>query len=129
MPLPNLGGGSLSSRSSLVTTSSITNSDPDSDPNPNGFGNGAHRNEQWHHTTLQISVPFFIAGIGTIGAGLVLAEVSVSTPNTFQENMLVPSDSSINRVILKIKIPTPIVNHVLFPVSRALSIVRFILIV
>lgn len=50
--------------------------DPDSDPNPNGFGNGAHRNEQWHHTTLQISVPFFIAGIGTIGAGLVLAEVS-----------------------------------------------------
>lgn len=35
--------------------------------------------EAWYQTGLQISVPFFIAGIGTIGAGLVLAKVKVRT--------------------------------------------------
>ncbi|XP_046835457.1 solute carrier family 41 member 3-like isoform X1 [Vespa crabro] len=88
MPLLNLGsggggggggggvsGGSLSSGSSIVTISSVANSDPDPDyrNDPTGNGNGRHlRTEKWYHTTLQISVPFFIAGIGTIGAGLVL---------------------------------------------------------
>ncbi|XP_047364995.1 solute carrier family 41 member 3-like isoform X1 [Vespa velutina] len=87
MPLLNLGSGggsgggggvssgSLSSGSSIVTISSVANSDPDPDyrNDPTGNGNGRHlRTEKWYHTTLQISVPFFIAGIGTIGAGLVL---------------------------------------------------------
>lgn len=77
------GGGSLSSGSSIVTISSITNSDPDPFF-PNGLDGHPEKkhsslNEKWHHTTLQVSVPFFIAGIGTIGAGLVLAEVQVST--------------------------------------------------
>ncbi|KAL2738800.1 solute carrier family 41 member 1-like isoform X1 [Vespula squamosa] len=93
MPLPNLGsgggggtggggggvnGGSLSSGSSIVTISSVANSDPDPDyrNDPTGNGNGRNlRIEKWYHTTLQISVPFFIAGIGTIGAGLVLDTV------------------------------------------------------
>ncbi|XP_033219177.1 solute carrier family 41 member 1-like [Belonocnema kinseyi] len=73
------GGGSLSSGSSIVTISSITNSDPDPFF-PNGLDGHPEKkhsslNEKWQHTTLQVSVPFFIAGIGTIGAGLVLAEV------------------------------------------------------
>ena len=78
-------GGSLSSGSSIVTISSVANSDPDPDPYfPNGADGHPEKkhsslNEKWQHTTLQVSVPFFIAGIGTIGAGLVLAEVQVST--------------------------------------------------
>ncbi|KZC07459.1 PREDICTED: solute carrier family 41 member 1-like [Dufourea novaeangliae] len=76
MPLPPHGDGSLSSGSSLVTISSVTNSDTDPDfrNNPAGFGNNI-QHEKWYQTTLQVAVPFFIAGIGTIGAGLVLAEV------------------------------------------------------
>lgn len=34
--------------------------------------------EKWWQTTIQISVPFFIAGIGTIGAGVILGRVEVS---------------------------------------------------
>lgn len=73
------GGGSLSSGSSIITIAS----DPDPEtPDSSGSGPQKHpkidpRTEHWYHTTLQVSVPFFIAGIGTIGAGLVLAEVSV----------------------------------------------------
>ncbi|XP_029041639.1 solute carrier family 41 member 1-like isoform X1 [Osmia bicornis bicornis] len=77
MSPPNPGGGSLSSGSSLVTISSVENSDPDPDfrNNSNGFGNNVFRNERWYQTTLQVAVPFFIAGIGTIGAGLVQADI------------------------------------------------------
>lgn len=76
---PLLGDESLSSGSSIVTISSAANSDPeapnDSDPRrkPRDI-----LNERWQHTALQVSVPFFIAGIGTIGAGLVLDNVQVS---------------------------------------------------
>lgn len=78
-PASSPGGGSLSSGCSTVTISSVTNSDPDPDF-PNGSGGLPEKkpsslNEKWYQTTLQVSVPFFIAGIGTIGAGLVLAEV------------------------------------------------------
>lgn len=34
--------------------------------------------EKWYQILFQVSVPFFIAGIGTIGAGLVMAMVTVS---------------------------------------------------
>ncbi|XP_034933875.1 solute carrier family 41 member 1-like [Chelonus insularis] len=71
------GDESLSSGSSIVTISSAANSDPDPEANESN-SNRRRRNildERWHHTALQVSVPFFIAGIGTIGAGLVLAKV------------------------------------------------------
>ncbi|XP_043282462.1 solute carrier family 41 member 1-like [Venturia canescens] len=79
----NSGEGSLSSGISIVTISSVTNSDPDPDPE---YSTGENANgtvkkrplgheERWQHTALQVSVPFFIAGIGTIGAGLVLQNV------------------------------------------------------
>lgn len=79
MSLPNLGGGTLSSGCSIVTISSVANSDPDPEfhNNTDGFGNSAYRRERWYQTTLQVAVPFFIAGIGTIGAGLVLENVKV----------------------------------------------------
>ncbi|XP_050450868.1 solute carrier family 41 member 3 isoform X1 [Cataglyphis hispanica] len=69
------GNGSLSSGSSMVTISSVAISDPDPDyrADPNGHGDKRNiRNEKWYHTILQVSVPFFIAGMGTIGAGRVL---------------------------------------------------------
>ncbi|XP_014469155.1 PREDICTED: solute carrier family 41 member 1-like [Dinoponera quadriceps] len=67
------GGGSLSS-SSIVTISSTA------DPNyPNGSNGDRNkvdiRTEKWCHTILQVSVPFFIAGAGTIGAGYILNTV------------------------------------------------------
>lgn len=37
--------------------------------------------EKWYQIMFQVSVPFFIAGIGTIGAGLVMAMVTVSNKN------------------------------------------------
>ncbi|XP_021701248.1 solute carrier family 41 member 1 isoform X3 [Aedes aegypti] len=44
-----------------------------------GGGPGGHgreiKQEKWWETTLQISIPFFIAGIGTIGAGIILGRV------------------------------------------------------
>lgn len=43
-----------------------------------GPGGGLGRDikqEKWWETTLQISIPFFIAGIGTIGAGIILGRV------------------------------------------------------
>lgn len=69
------GGGSLSSGSSIVTISSVAISDPDPDyrADPNEHGDKRNiRNEKWYHTIVQVSVPFLIAGIGTIGAGRVL---------------------------------------------------------
>lgn len=85
------GGGSLSSGCSIVTIASVSNSEPDPDyPNgPEKHPEKKHSslNEKWYETTLQVSVPFFIAGIGTIGAGLVLAEVQVSVKkNFFKQN-------------------------------------------
>ncbi|KAG5897819.1 hypothetical protein JTB14_011819 [Gonioctena quinquepunctata] len=32
--------------------------------------------EKWHNITIQVCIPFFIAGIGTIGAGLIMANVT-----------------------------------------------------
>lgn len=46
---------------------------------PGGGGHGGLggeiKQEKWWETTLQISIPFFIAGIGTIGAGIILGRV------------------------------------------------------
>lgn len=35
-------------------------------------------NEEWWRITIQVSIPFMIAGIGTIGAGILLGVVEVS---------------------------------------------------
>lgn len=46
----------------------------------------AHKNamllkqEKWWQTTIQVSIPFFLAGIGTIGAGIILGRVEVGNP-------------------------------------------------
>ncbi|XP_020285417.1 solute carrier family 41 member 1 isoform X2 [Pseudomyrmex gracilis] len=70
------GNGSLSSGSSLATIASIAITDPDPNYHHNDLGGSGNekniRNEKWYHTILQVSVPFFIAGMGTIGAGRVL---------------------------------------------------------
>ncbi|CAB3379647.1 Hypothetical predicted protein [Cloeon dipterum] len=55
------------------TYGSLVSVMPTSDP-PASFQN--YKTESCWSTTLQVSVPFFIAGIGTIGAGLMLGMVS-----------------------------------------------------
>lgn len=37
----------------------------------------AIKQEKWWQTTIQVSIPFFLAGIGTIGAGIILGRVEV----------------------------------------------------
>lgn len=72
-----------------MTISSVANSDPDPDYRKDPAGHGTDRDirtERWYHTILQVSVPFFIAGIGTIGAGFVLNEVKVTILFEKKEN-------------------------------------------
>lgn len=59
------GAGSLHSLASIATLTSLEN--------------GAVTPERWWSTTLQVAVPFFLAGVGTIGAGLTLGYVQAST--------------------------------------------------
>lgn len=78
--LPGSTSGSLSS----ITTQSVASSEPDPNGVDGGDG-GEDKNivkqviqEKWWQTTLQVSIPFLIAGIGTIGAGIILGRVEVS---------------------------------------------------
>lgn len=80
----NRGDGSVSS-SSIVT---ISSSDPaisyTNDPNGLDENKLDINTEKWCNTILQVSVPFFIAGIGTIGAGYILNMVKVKTLSAIQ---------------------------------------------
>ncbi|XP_069694265.1 solute carrier family 41 member 1 [Periplaneta americana] len=67
------GNGSLHSVASIATITSIT-TDPDPDLESAKLRGGA-KQEKWWSTALQVAVPFFLAGIGTIGAGLTLGVV------------------------------------------------------
>lgn len=80
---------SVGSLSSITTTSIASSEDPrggDDGDRPNFVddklaeksGTGTFKQEEWWKTTLQVSIPFFIAGIGTIGAGVILGRVEVS---------------------------------------------------
>lgn len=80
--LPASTTGSLSS----ITTTSIGSSEPDPGSDRGGGGDGEAtklttgiKDEEWWRTTLQVAVPFTIAGFGTIGAGLILGTVVVSS--------------------------------------------------
>lgn len=37
--------------------------------------------EKWYNITIQVFIPFMIAGVGTIGAGIVLGNVEVVAPS------------------------------------------------
>lgn len=77
--------GSLSS----ITTTSIGSSEDPKGGDDNGGkdfeskikNGGPIKQEEWWKTTLQVSIPFLIAGIGTIGAGIILGRVEVRTLN------------------------------------------------
>jgi hypothetical protein len=58
------GAGSLHSVASIATLTSVENE--------------VITPELWWSTTLQVAVPFFLAGVGTIGAGLTLGHVQAS---------------------------------------------------
>lgn len=81
---------SVGSLSTITTTSIASSEDPrggDDGDRPDFVdekltvkpGAGAFKQEEWWKTTLQVSIPFFIAGIGTIGAGVILGRVEVRT--------------------------------------------------
>ncbi|XP_037815258.1 solute carrier family 41 member 1 isoform X1 [Lucilia sericata] len=89
--LPHSTTGSLSS----IITTSIASSEPDPGAGSgggNGGGGGGHdpsnsvdekmalnrpgiKQEKWSSILIQVSIPFFLAGIGTIGAGIILGRV------------------------------------------------------
>lgn len=75
--------GSLSS----IITTSVASSEPDPGSDRGGdYGDetltthSGHiiKQEEWWKTLYQVSIPFFIAGMGTIGAGVILGTVEVS---------------------------------------------------
>jgi solute carrier family 41 len=77
IPNGDNGNGSAFNGNSAIA---IINLNPNPDPTtilPNA-GDKKERKERWYHTILQVSLPFLIAGMGTIGAGRVLTVVKVS---------------------------------------------------
>lgn len=82
--LPPSTTGSLTS----ITTTSVASSEPDPGSDKGGddsgndklTGNGTASEEAWWQTTIQVSIPFLIAGVGTIGAGIILGIVEVRLP-------------------------------------------------
>ena len=84
-----LPASSVGSLSSITTTSVASSDDPrgDDDGGSKDFAdekitkssNGVPglKIEEWWKTTLQVSIPFMVAGIGTIGAGVILGRVEV----------------------------------------------------
>lgn len=62
--------------SNLGSINHSNNSDEDSQA-------GKPKKENWWSVTFQIFIPFMIAGMGTIGAGLVLGSVEVMTQVNF----------------------------------------------
>lgn len=83
--LPASTTGSLSS---ITTTSLVSERDlGDGSSGDDKGGDGTNKSdkqligiqqEKWWQTTIQVAIPFFIAGIGTIGAGIILGRVEVS---------------------------------------------------
>jgi hypothetical protein len=82
--LPPSTTGSLSS----ITTTSLVSEPGGGGAGGTGSDNGDDKSEKhqltgikqekWWQTTIQVAIPFFIAGIGTIGAGIILGHVEVS---------------------------------------------------
>lgn len=104
--LPASTTGSLSS----ITTTSLV-----SEPGVGGDASGSDRGgddkgekhqltgiktEKWWQTTIQISIPFFIAGIGTIGAGIILGTVEVSCWRSYNRHMC-SSQTNWSRVLVQ----------------------------
>ncbi|KAG5681517.1 hypothetical protein PVAND_010943 [Polypedilum vanderplanki] len=80
--LPASTTGSLSS---ITTTSLVSERDLGDATSGSDKGDGSGdrpekqlmgiKHEKWWQTTIQVAIPFFIAGIGTIGAGIILGRV------------------------------------------------------
>lgn len=70
-----VGGGGDDDDNNVVATTASGGKCHGGGGGHGGPGGGEIKQEQWWQTTLQISIPFFIAGIGTIGAGIILGRV------------------------------------------------------
>lgn len=71
------GGGDDDDNNVVATSGGLVGKGCLGAPGGGGHGGlgGEIKQEKWWETTLQISIPFFIAGIGTIGAGIILGRV------------------------------------------------------
>lgn len=62
-----------------------------SDGDPGDIGENkqltAYKEEKWWELTIQVAIPFFIAGIGTIGAGIILGYVEVSFQSILDDSI------------------------------------------
>lgn len=74
------------SLSSITTTSLVSEQGGASDGGGSDRGDDRSekqlvgiKHEAWWQTTIQVAIPFFIAGIGTIGAGIILGRVEVNS--------------------------------------------------
>ncbi|XP_058444664.1 solute carrier family 41 member 1 isoform X1 [Malaya genurostris] len=70
-----VGGGGDDDDNNIVTTTTGGGKCLGLGGGGGGGPGGEIKQEKWWETTLQISIPFFIAGIGTIGAGIILGRV------------------------------------------------------
>lgn len=59
-----------------VKSTTITDSD----------GQSTRGEEKWYAFAIQVFIPFMIAGVGTIGAGIVLGEVEVGIHHIIVHN-------------------------------------------
>lgn len=74
-----VGGGGDDDDTNVVATMGAGGKGAGGDGHGPPVGHGGEiKQEKWWETTLQISIPFFIAGVGTIGAGVILGRVEVS---------------------------------------------------
>lgn len=71
------GGGGGSSSIGALDASSIAGV-PGSSDEKLALNRPGIKQEKWSSILLQVSIPFFLAGVGTIGAGIVLGRVEVS---------------------------------------------------
>lgn len=75
---------------SIVSTASVACSEPSDGISESQIIPKSEKKEKiiphepWWHTTLQISIPFFLAGIGTVGAGIILGFVEVRKHNNYR---------------------------------------------
>lgn len=74
------GGGGGGSSIGALDASSIAGV-PGSSDEKLALNRPGIKQEKWSSILLQVSIPFFLAGVGTIGAGIVLGRVEVSQRN------------------------------------------------
>lgn len=72
------GDGDKKTNPPTSTTNSTAELTPASEDDSEDVDVTLAKTEKWWQTVLQVSIPFFIAGVGTIAAGVILGNVKAS---------------------------------------------------